>query len=433
MKTVCFLLLFLSVSSSLFSQNIEDLTAAGIDFLLRNPKTANKMDPGAAVALDIIGDLFKSQSERKFQLEYANANRDQIIVNTSNGKQAQLVKNENGKVFLLVDGVIYPISQELVNQATLSNYSGTNTYDEDFNEINLENLKNKYSENSNTYKIQAVFPFKWWRDFNGNGAMDFDEIKQIKRKYYDNENIIIAIVYTLPANSDSKIITEIINEYTGTSVQSFEEDVSCDNSCSFVNHSNCIEPGDLNPGTYIIYSKLVDRNSNKVVSSNNETIKIIEGNSTTREKSQTEIDYKKKIGPSVPRGIFFYTDLQSFDSDGSIEVKHFSGLNQQVYPMNKIIWTALNFPDKYGEVIIQVKDEEGKIIDAKTQKFHNLLALVICQKCLREIPSTVNDNEKEALDFLIPRTVEINSPGTYKIVANFVEGGSFEKDITIVN
>ncbi len=431
MKTLCFILLLQVIPISIFSQRFEDLAGAGIDFLLRNPRTANKMDPGAAVALDIIGDLFKNESERKNQLEYANAGRNQITINTNNGEQAQLVKSENGKVFLLIDGVIYPISQEIVSQATTNSFSEEPVIEENSNELNLEDIKNKYIENYSTYKIKTVFPFKWWRDFNGNEAMDFDEIKQIKRTYYDNENITIALVYSLPVNGKARLLTEVLNEYSGNSILSFEDEVSCEYSCSLVNHSNLIEPGDLPPGSYIIYSKLINAASNEVLSNYSETIKIIEGNPSTREKSQTEIDYKKKIGISVPRGIFYYTAVQPIDSETNIESKIFSGLNQPEYSLDKPFWVALNFPEKYGEVIIQIKNQDGKILDAKTQKFQTVLALFICKNCLNDIPSSINDEQKEALDFLLPRTVEINSPGIYKIVANFVEGGSYEQKVII--
>ena len=103
--------------SNSYSQKIEDLGAGVIDFLLRNPKTANKMNDSESIALDIIRDLLKTEGERKHEIEYATAGRNQITINANDGRQAQFVRNEQGKVFLLVDGVIYPIAQELVNEA----------------------------------------------------------------------------------------------------------------------------------------------------------------------------------------------------------------------------------------------------------------------------------------------------------------------------
>jgi len=122
MKHKFLILSILTFSANItFSQTSKDISAGVIDFLLRNPKTANKMNVAESTALDIIGDLLKTASERKHQLEYAAAGSNQITVNSSDGRQAQFVKNEQGKIFLLVDGVVYPIAQELVEEAKTMN------------------------------------------------------------------------------------------------------------------------------------------------------------------------------------------------------------------------------------------------------------------------------------------------------------------------
>lgn len=96
----------------------KQVAAAVIDFLLRNPKTADKMEPNERIALDIIGDLLETQGQREHELEYATAGRNQLTINTTDGRQAQFVKDESGNIYLVMEGVIHPIAQELINQAS---------------------------------------------------------------------------------------------------------------------------------------------------------------------------------------------------------------------------------------------------------------------------------------------------------------------------
>ena len=98
----------LITSTSLFSQSDKDVAAGVIDFLLRTPKTANKLNTTEKVALDIISDLLKVESARQHQLEYASSSSDRIVINTNDGRQAQFVKDQNGNIYILVDGEIYP-------------------------------------------------------------------------------------------------------------------------------------------------------------------------------------------------------------------------------------------------------------------------------------------------------------------------------------
>ncbi len=90
---------------------------AVIDFLLRNPKTADKMKTHEKIALDIVGDLLKTQDQREHELEYATAGKNQLTINTNDGRQAQFVKDESGNIYLVFEGVIHPIAQEFINQA----------------------------------------------------------------------------------------------------------------------------------------------------------------------------------------------------------------------------------------------------------------------------------------------------------------------------
>jgi len=129
MKRISLLFLISICVINSFAQEVEDVGAGIIEFLLRNPKTANKMNKTESITLDIIGGLLKTEAERKRQLEYATVGRDQIIINTNQGNQAQIVKDTNGNIYLLYEGVIYPIAQELLQQANEYDEGNVSTID----------------------------------------------------------------------------------------------------------------------------------------------------------------------------------------------------------------------------------------------------------------------------------------------------------------
>ncbi len=83
-----FSLIVITITNS-YSQIGEDIASGVIDFLLKNPKTANRMAPAEKVALDIIGDLFKTAGNRKHALNYATAGQDEIIINTNQGSPSK--------------------------------------------------------------------------------------------------------------------------------------------------------------------------------------------------------------------------------------------------------------------------------------------------------------------------------------------------------
>lgn len=118
MSRVALILTALLVSAPLaHAQRIEDIGAGVISFLLRNPKTADRMKADEKTALEILADLLRTEGQRKHELEYATSTRNQITIQTAAGQQASFVRDTNGTVFLLLDGVIYPIASELVSAA----------------------------------------------------------------------------------------------------------------------------------------------------------------------------------------------------------------------------------------------------------------------------------------------------------------------------
>lgn len=250
-----FLCVFVLSSSIIYSQEIEDISAAVIGFLLRNPKTANKMKTGEKIALDIIGDLLKIESERKHQLKYASAGRNQITIKTNDGRQAQFVQNEQGKIFLLYDGVIYPIAQELVNQAKgleEINIATLSPYDEQ--ELEKRLLAHD-SKNANGLKL--IFTCKWHRELDGDGSFSFKEYYHKKRTFSIDEDFEILWVFYTERYDVATVYIKIYNESNGELMEDFKAVCTSANKKGALTLDNqSIPKGTLPTGIYIISAEI---------------------------------------------------------------------------------------------------------------------------------------------------------------------------------
>jgi hypothetical protein len=118
MKKFIFVLIILTSSVVILSgQTIETVGAGVAEFLLSSPKTANKMNHDQQIALGIIGKLLETAGQRKHELNVAQAGKTEITVNTNAGQQLQLVMDQTGNVYAISNGIIYPISKSVVDQA----------------------------------------------------------------------------------------------------------------------------------------------------------------------------------------------------------------------------------------------------------------------------------------------------------------------------
>lgn len=121
MKTkIIFLSLAFTIIIDSFSQDngtIETIGAGVIEFLLTTPKTANKLDETQYSALLTVGKVLEIFGQRKHDIKTAAAGSDQIIINTSSGEQVKVIQDVKKNLYLLKDGVIYPVTSSLVAQA----------------------------------------------------------------------------------------------------------------------------------------------------------------------------------------------------------------------------------------------------------------------------------------------------------------------------
>jgi hypothetical protein len=419
MKRLIFTLSILTLfSSTLYSQKIEDVGAGVINFLLRNPKTANKMNTTEAVALDIIGDLLKTESQRKHQLEYASAGRNQVTINSNDGRQAQFVRSETGKVFLLIDGVIYPVATELVNQAkgVEPNKEITATNNDSYD---LTKLRNQYNTSGYGEKIIVAFAYKWAKDFNKDGYYEFSEYKQVKNSFYNNENFKLVVAYDLIDANEKEytIICEVFDDYTGERV---DYKSSYADKGKFKLQFFDIAAESWTEGKYLLYIKLHNRETSEDVSYLTNEIHIKQGDPSTKEVSILEKNYRKKIGYNCPKNIFFCSTWKDKNNNGRYDYEEFNNLNKKSYSLSKDILTVgINFPNKTGEIIIQSWTMDGELLGTTTKSYQRLMTNSI-------FPGSNPYDEMNFIDM-----VKIKGIGEYKITVSFVEGGTFEQKLII--
>ncbi len=110
------------------AQTIKDVGAGVIELLMSSPKVTKNMSVGDVAAFKVVRDLLVQSSYRQHELGVASAGKTEINLRDDSGNQAQLVRDESGNVFLVQNGKIYSINQQVVNQAnTLPFYGATGT------------------------------------------------------------------------------------------------------------------------------------------------------------------------------------------------------------------------------------------------------------------------------------------------------------------
>jgi len=484
------ILSILALSANIcFSQNLKDISAGAIDFLLRNPKTANRMNASESTALDIIGDLLKTASERKYQLEYAAAGRNQIMLNTNDGRQAQFVKNENGKIFLLVEGIIYPIAQELINEAEdHSKTEGiTKTPDTNIGFNYDSELSNYY--NSESYKIE------YYKEPYIVGS-DGEYMNEIMKKtgatieYIGDENYRpLASPYRenkmkLPANKKLTIAPgypknvifpmfgfKWVRDLNGNNTYEFEEfnqkkKVFYDNENFYIaipviagkyceaklyielynNYTGeliksdnkfiaknkldfyffYIQPNELKSGSYGVNSRL-ENLTIKDIATRNTTFEIIKGNPETLELNLNE---KKalELEKSAKEQVAASTPKDIFFYNSWTDLN-----SNGKYDFNEFIGLNKPYYNLKKEKLymgINFPNKSGEIIIQSWTKEGKLLGTTTTD--FQKIPirlAGVGLDPYQAMDFI--DMIQINGPGEYKVSVSFVEGGTYEKIVLI--
>jgi hypothetical protein len=150
MKFLVIFLLFVSSCFNMHAQNgvetliknnsgvIKNISAGAIDILMNSKGGLDKLNPNSRRALGLVRDVLIQSSDREHQKDLANSGRDQIILNVDDGRKVNLVKDENGKVYILSEGIIYPISKEIVDEAKKTSTKDVNQSKEPYKESIFE-------------------------------------------------------------------------------------------------------------------------------------------------------------------------------------------------------------------------------------------------------------------------------------------------------
>jgi len=331
MKKLLVTLSFFILVSYSQGQTWESIGSGVADFLISNPKTANRMDEDEQIALGIIGDLLNLTSNRKHEINVAHAGKTQINLQTNSGQKLQLVSDANGKIYVLSNNIIHPISNNVISEAkeyVLNQESGYMDYVRnnasskkqvlmlpDYNilkirdiwecqpkteyslikadkTIGIKELWDKYGNNIYTksrktyynfidcnqpqcspkqieknrlkfkskngylnlyfshylYTLTIVTQFKgtfvasWSKDFNNNGSFEFDEFKDIRRNYYENESFVIVsdIYFQYPFTKSIAVMEQLSGNLVYS--QTFKN-LQNSNSENFYFKSNSLKPG----------------------------------------------------------------------------------------------------------------------------------------------------------------------------------------------
>ncbi len=178
MKTILIFVFSLFFSMGMQAQiEAGDVFSGALRFLTTNPKTANRMKPGEKVALNLVGELLKTQANRNHDLRVASQGKDQININYGNGT-ASIVRDVKGNIYLLLEGTVYPISKEFIEQA-----SQNQTLSRVPSKIYLPGYDEKQMEEEFTKVKLGIFLFSYYHDDNMDGHRNFEEFHGKTRNF----------------------------------------------------------------------------------------------------------------------------------------------------------------------------------------------------------------------------------------------------------
>ena len=122
------------------------------------------MNASEAAALNVISDVLRTSANRKHDMNVANAGRSEIVINTGENNQGTIYSDIQGNVYLLYNGIIYPISKDLVNQAksesgeSVPDYQPPTINNATLPNFNLSSLESEFKfEKEKTSLIENVW------------------------------------------------------------------------------------------------------------------------------------------------------------------------------------------------------------------------------------------------------------------------------------
>ena len=117
MRHLVLLICFSYIISGAFSQAFETVGAGVIDFLVSNPTTANRMNSTEKAGLTVMGNLLNIAGQRKHDMNIATAGRQQVIIQETTGKQAEIALDPDGNMYVYYNGMVVPLNSSIIKQA----------------------------------------------------------------------------------------------------------------------------------------------------------------------------------------------------------------------------------------------------------------------------------------------------------------------------
>lgn len=230
-----------------------------------------------------IGKGLSTSGVMQYEIERAEAGRNQISVEQNNFPKEYLILSEDGKYFP-TQGYEWanPNNAEdfrlrkvisLESRATLHPFNKERLMMEWSNLARSKFISTGRDDNTG---IGTVFTCNWYKDFNGDG-LSFNEFEGMKRTFNKNEKIEIVVLYGtsfVDARKKWLPIEEVLtfSLYKGEDGQFLGEEkrklnpfrtkVLWRNNRVMI-ESTTINPGNLNPGRYFYNIKLEFPNNSK--------------------------------------------------------------------------------------------------------------------------------------------------------------------------
>ena len=230
-----------------------------------------------------IGKGLSTSGAMQYEIERAQAGRNQISIEQNNFPMEYLILSEDGKYFP-AQGYEWanPSNTEdfrLRKAGSLESRAILPAFNKERLITEWNNLaKSKFitTGRDNNTGIGTVFTCNWYKDFNGNG-FTFDEFEGIKRTFNKNEKIEIVALYgtnfgevrkkwspieevltfSLYRGEDGKFLGEEKRK-----LNPFRTKIVWRNNRVMI-ESATINPGNLNPGRYFYNIKLEFPNNSK--------------------------------------------------------------------------------------------------------------------------------------------------------------------------
>jgi len=148
------------------AQTLKDVGAGVIEFFMNSPNVIDHSKPWELNSMRIIRDLLIESSRRGHEINVAQAGKTEFTIRDPSGNEAQIVRDVSGNIYLLKNGVIYPINKTIVEQAkTINSEGGYQPTQKSFSEIRQQ-LMDEFKQNLSLTYEQCLKVNEFYDEFD---------------------------------------------------------------------------------------------------------------------------------------------------------------------------------------------------------------------------------------------------------------------------